>query len=300
MTGRRSSVLGRGMRSWIPDADNDVSKQKELVNTICAIPLSQITSANPYQPRTEFDKTKLQELANSIATHGVVQPISVRIDLEKKDEYQLITGERRWRAAKIAGLEEIPAYIRVANTQAMLEIALIENIQREDLNPMEVAYTYERLLEECSLKHEELGKRLGRNRTTISNYLRLLKLPPEIQLGLKKRNLSMGHARALINVANVEDQLSIYKVIVEKSLSVRAVEQLVKQLQEPKEKSTATKKGGKKRLPIHFQKIQENLSDHLGSPVTLKRSQRGKGQLVIPFTSDRELERILELINQNE
>ncbi len=289
----KKKELGQGIRALLGDIEVDeiqVQQDRDTLNHISEVLIDQI-EVNPYQPRIDFDEERLQELADSIQTHGVIQPITVR--RLTAGQYQLIAGERRLRASKIAGLQLIPAYIRQANDQAMLEIALIENIQREDLNPIEVALTYQRLLDECQLTHDVLAGRLGKNRSTVTNFLRLLKLPPEIQLGLKSRQISSGHARALIALEAVEQQLAVYKIIMEKALSVRQVEELVRQMAKQNEKTPQQALPEKPRLPIHFKKVQENLESLLGTKVDLKRNNSGKGQIVISFASDAELNRIL-------
>ena len=224
---KKRNALGRGLSALLESADTDISNiETRTLNSVANILISQI-EANPFQPRTDFNDDNLKELSESIKVHGVIQPITVRkIAFER---YQIISGERRTRASLLAGFTEIPAYIRVANDQEMLEMAIIENIQREELNPIEIAIGYKRLLEECDLKQEELGERVGKNRTTVNNFLRLLKLPDEIQIGLRENKLSMGHARALINVENTDWQMEIYHRTITNGLSVRAVENLVKQ-----------------------------------------------------------------------
>lgn len=224
---KKRNALGRGLSALLESADTDISNiESRTLNSVANILISQI-EANPFQPRTDFNDENLKELSESIKVHGVIQPITVRkIAFER---YQIISGERRTRASLLAGFTEIPAYIRVANDQEMLEMAIIENIQREELNPIEIAIGYKRLLEECDLKQEELGERVGKNRTTVNNFLRLLKLPDEIQIGLRENKLSMGHARAIINVENTDWQMEIYHRTITNGLSVRAVENLVKQ-----------------------------------------------------------------------
>ena len=219
-------VLGRGLSALLENADTDITGlEPKALHSIAEIKISQII-ANPFQPRTEFDEEALNELSESIKVHGIIQPITVRkIGYEK---YELISGERRTRASILAGLNAIPAYIRLANDQQMLEMALIENIQRENLNSIEVALSYKRLLDECGLKQEELGDRVGKKRSTVNNYLRLLKLPDEIQMAIKEGELMMGHARALVNVENPENQLAIFRAVINGSLSVRQVEDLVR------------------------------------------------------------------------
>ncbi len=294
---RKKSALGRGLGALLEDSPAKNTKKDSLLDSsktgIAEIPLDHI-SVNPFQPRTHFDKEALEELADSIKTQGIIQPITVRkLD---HDEYQLISGERRFQASKIAGLKGIPAYVRTANDQQMLEMALIENIQRENLNAIEIAHSYQRLLSECDLKQEELGDRVGKNRSTVNNYLRLLKLPPTIQAAIKDQKLSMGHARALINVEEVEDQLAIFKKAIEEELSVRKVEALVKALG----KSTTSKTSGPSLSPIQkyeINKLQERLASHFGTKVALKSNHKNKGEIKIPFNSSSDLNRILEILD---
>lgn len=259
---------------------------------IFEIPLDQI-QVNPFQPRVHFDKDALSELSESIKVQGIIQPITVRkLDT---NEYQLISGERRFQASKLAGLAQIPAYVRTANDQQMLEMALIENIQRENLNALEIAHSYQRLLAECDLKQEQLGDRVGKNRTTVNNYLRLLKLPPTIQAAIRDQQISMGHARALINIEDVDKQLAIFKKAVEEELSVRKVEALVKALNEGKpEKKSAPELDPVKKYEIS--KIQQRLASHFGTKVSLKSNDKNKGEIKIPFTSTSDLNRILEIL----
>ena len=228
-TPRKKNALGRGLGALLEDSAKGsvaLSTDGNRAGSINEIALENI-QVNPFQPRTHFDREALEELAESIKVQGIIQPITVRKLAE--NEYQLISGERRFQASKMAGLEAIPAYVRTADDQQMLEMALIENIQRENLNAIEVALSYQRLLSECDLKQEELGERVGKNRTTVNNYLRLLKLPPDVQVGLRDKKISMGHARAIINVEDVDKQLHIFQKIVNEDLSVRKVEQLVRE-----------------------------------------------------------------------
>ena len=294
---KKKSALGRGLGALLEDSP---AKHKsddllpEAVKTgIFEIPLTQI-QVNPYQPRVYFDKDALLELAESIKMQGIIQPITVRrLD---SDEYQLISGERRFQASKLAGLTGIPAYVRTANDQQMLEMALIENIQRENLNALEIAQSYQRLLAECDLKQEELGDRVGKNRTTVNNYLRLLKLPPTIQAAIRDQKLSMGHARALINIENVDNQLAIFNKALEEELSVRRVEALVKALSEGKpEKIEKTELDPVKKYEIN--KLQQKLASHFGTKVALKTNSKNKGEIKIPFTSTSDLNRILEILD---
>lgn len=288
---KKKAALGRGLSALLENAETDItSREHRPVGTVSQIPLNEV-EANPFQPRTEFGQKELEELAASIGVHGVIQPITVR--KMGYDKYQLISGERRTRAAIIAGLTKIPAYVRVANDQEMLEMALIENIQRADLNAIEVAMSYKRLLEECDLKQEELGDRVGKDRTTVNNYLRLLKLPDEIQIGIREGRISMGHARAMISMDDIAEQLELYHQIIDESLSVRSVENLVK------DKKSGTRTG----LTINgtdwdpeIDKIRDVLSNKLTAAVHMKHNPSGKGKLIISYKSMKDLERILGLI----
>lgn len=294
---RKKTALGRGLGALLEDSPAKNKSEEilpEVVKTgIFEISLGEI-QVNPFQPRTHFDKQALEELAESIRVQGIIQPITVRrLD---QNEYQLISGERRFQAAKLAGLEKIPAYVRTANDQQMLEMALIENIQRENLNALEIAHSYQRLLAECDLKQEELGDRVGKNRTTVNNYLRLLKLPPSIQAAIRDQQLSMGHARALINIEDVDKQLAIFKKAVEEELSVRQVEALVKALNESK----GTKSEKASLDPVRkyeLNKIQQRLASHFGTKVALHANEKNKGEIKIPFTSTSDLNRILEILD---
>lgn len=280
----KRSALGRGLGALIEDAD---IKPAASINEI---PMDQIET-NPFQPRENFNDDALAELANSIRELGIIQPITVRQVNEKK--YQLITGERRFRASMLIGLKMIPAYVRKADDQAMLELALVENIQREDLDAIEVAISYQRLMEECKLTQENLSDRVGKKRSTISNYLRLLKLPAAIQLGIRDKELSMGHARALINIEDPGRQLAIFRKVIDTGLSVRQTEELVRGKKESK-----TEKRVQKETPEEYQKLKEQLSRYFSSPVEFKRNKLGKGSIVIPFASDEELERIIGILDK--
>lgn len=286
--------LGMGIRALLTNMDDantspeeQVEVVRELAHTTAMIPVSQI-EVNPYQPRKEFDETALQELSESIKVHGLIQPITLR-RLSGK-EYQLISGERRLRASKMAGLEEVPAYIRLANDQEMIEMALVENIQREDLNPVEVAITYQRLIDECNLTHELMADRVGKKRSTITNFLGMLRLPPQIQSALKDKRISMGHAKALRGIDDIALQLSLFNEILTKGLSVRDTEELVRRYHEPKENATAKRVS----LPDAYQHIQDQLSKQLGSKVQVKLSRGGKGNISINFHSDDDLNRLLD------
>jgi len=286
--------LGKGIRALLENIGTESAEEEGLVSVgsprnTDEILLEQI-EINPFQPRADFDAHKLEELAESIKLHGLIQPITVR-RLENR-KYQLIAGERRLRAAKIAGLKSVPAYIRTADDEEMLVMALIENIQREDLNAIEIAINYKRLIDEGNLTQEELAAKVGKDRTTVTNYLRLLKLPPQIQVAIKQREISMGHARALINLENVDEQLHVYKEIIKHGLSVRKVEEMVRQMAKP-----ATRKPAPAReLTVQLKRIEQHLSSQLGTRVHLKPKKGGKGEIVIQWFSEEDLERILELL----
>lgn len=262
--------------------------------TISHIRISQI-QVNPYQPRTEFDTEALLELSESIKLQGLIQPITVRKLGVNNSHYQLISGERRLRASKLAGLLEIPAYVRTANDQQMLEMALIENIQREDLNALEVAFSFQRMLEELNLKQEELGDRVSKNRSTVTNYLRLLKLPPTIQASVRDNRISMGHAKALLAVEDVDKQLFIHREIISKGLSVRKAEELAREIHNIDIKKVKPKKD--QGISFQYQKIQDDLASKFATRVMLKVQGKGKGAIEIPFTSEDDLSRILELLD---
>jgi ParB family transcriptional regulator, chromosome partitioning protein len=295
--------LGRGLSALLSDTPSGDKLETDVVtpvqvapavtqnNTINEIPVEEI-EVNPFQPRQHFDQDALLELSESITVHGIIQPITVR--RLSQHQYQLISGERRFQASKLAGLKAIPAYIRSADDQQMLEMALIENIQRENLNPIEISLSYQRLITECNLKQEELGDRVGKNRSTVTNYLRLLKLPPDIQIALRDNRVSMGHARAIVSVENPDTQLFIFKKILSEDLSVRKVEELARQLssqQAEPEKTTST------TIPIskEISQLQSKLSSHFGTKVNVK-SDGQKGEIKIPFLSVEDLNRILDII----
>lgn len=296
MSSKRKGGLGKGLSALLENAETDITSKKgdvakKVVGSVAKIPIDEIET-NPFQPRTEFEKEALLDLAASIKQHGIIQPLTVR--KVGVDQYQLISGERRFRASQIAELEEVPAYIRIANDQEMLEMALVENIQRENLNAIEVALSYQRLIDECSLTQEQLSKRVAKNRTTVTNHLRLLKLPAEIQLGIKEKKISMGHARALVGVQDEHMQLSLYNKITKESLSVRQVEELIRKLNQP-----ASKKSDKPGLNEEEQKIIEDLTGRLDTSVTLKKGNKGKGKIVIDYRSTKELKRILNQIQDS-
>lgn len=292
---KRRNALGRGLGALLDDSDerNPQNLDTAAVNTVCEISVEEI-EANPFQPRTSFDKEALEELAESIKVQGIIQPITVR--RLQKNKYQLISGERRLQASKLAGLQQIPAYVRMANDQQMLEMALIENIQRENLNAIEIALSYQRLISECSLKQEELGERVGKNRTTVNNYIRLLKLPPDIQIAIRDNRLSMGHARALINIENIDVQLEIFKKIIKEDLSVRRVEELVRNYSSPQPVKDQ-KKDFSTGLMQEIVQWQSKLSSHFGTRIQIKSDDKSKGEIKIPFTSKEDFNRILEILD---
>jgi ParB family chromosome partitioning protein len=289
----KKSALGRGLGALIDDRDDFQTRPSRQENELSnEIELSKI-EVNPFQPRIKFDEEALNELAKSIKEIGIVQPITVR--KLNNNSYQLIAGERRLRASKIAGLTKIPAYVRLAEDDKMLEMALVENIQREDLDSIEIAISYQRLIDECDLTQESLSDRVGKKRSTISNYLRLLKLPAEIQKGIREKQILMGHARALVNVDNREYQLSIFKMAVSQELSVRKIEELAREANTGtpvKEKASST------RLTEEYESLKKHLSKHFDSKIDLKRNDKGKGSIIIPFKSDDDLERILGVLDQ--
>ena len=290
----KKKVLGRGLSALLKNPETDITTNKSndqgnVVGSVNHIPINQI-EVNPFQPRTEFNPEALQELVASIQQLGIIQPLTVR--KLGYDKYQLISGERRFRASQFAKLEHVPAYIRIANDQEMLEMALVENIQREHLNAIEVALSYKRLMEECKLTQEKMSQRVGKKRSSISNYLRLLKLPAEIQIGLKEEKISMGHARALINVENKETQLNIFHDTVANGFSVRDVEHIVKEFGKSGYKKTTLKRTKNYPSFVH-QKIANDLSHSLGKEVKLQVASSGKGKIEILFKSEEELHTII-------
>ncbi|WP_281614449.1 ParB/RepB/Spo0J family partition protein [Flammeovirga sp. SubArs3] len=302
---KRRNALGKGLGALLGDSNKAEStssstseKETEAVSVNIVEKLDEIAvehiDRNPFQPRLEFQDEALRELADSIRVQGIIQPITVRKLTE--NQYQIISGERRWRASKMAGLEKIPAYVRGANDTQMLEMALIENIQREDLNPIEVAISYQRLIAECDLKQEELGDRVGKKRSTVANYLRLLKLPPEIQSGLRKGTISMGHARALVNVNSIEVQLALFDMIVKNELSVRKTENLVRDVIQGKDLVNSKTAQKNQPLDFEFSRLQRDLSTHFGTQIKIKNSSEGKGEIKIPYQSVEDLNRILDIL----
>jgi len=292
MNTAKKSPLGRGLGALIEGVEKEVLEKKVEANL--QIDINSI-DGNPFQPRTRFDNQAMEELAASIRQVGIVVPLTVRETGEGR--YQLIAGERRLRAARMAGLTHVPAYIRTADDTAMLEMALVENIQREDLDAIEVAITYQRLIEECSLTQEQLSDRVGKQRSTVANYMRLLRLPAEIQLGIRNRNLSMGHARTLVNIEDPAKQIKVFYHIIEEDLSVRATEELVRHLQSSSSKDPARVEK-KKRLNTEFEEVARQLSSLFQSEVQFRINERGRGKIVIPFGDNDEMERIIGLLDK--
>lgn len=291
----KKNALGRGLQAILESPETDITSKDIsggfVVGAIAEIPLNKI-EPNPFQPRKDFDQHAINELHLSILEHGIIQPITVR--KLGFDQYQIISGERRWRASHLAELETIPAYIKVANDEEMLEIALIENIHRENLNPIEIAISYKRLLDECQLTHEELSCKVGKNRSTITNFIRLLKLPTTIQLSLKENEITIGHARALINAGNEEQQLELFNLITSKNLSVRQLENIIRRYN-TEEQTTPAKKA---ESSTKNKSYQDSLSKIIGTKVEIKSLKNGNGKVVINYKSDEDLERIVTLLEK--
>ena len=287
---KKQPALGRGLGALLQNSETDItSVNGATVGSIAMLPISSI-EANPFNPRVHFEKEALDELCKSIKIHGIVQPLTVR--KLGRDKYQLISGERRFRAAQLADLHEVPAYIRIANDQTMLEMALVENIQRENLNAIEVALSYERLLEECDLTQEQLSEKVAKSRSNIANHIRLLKLPAEIQVGVRDNLISMGHARALLSLTSADEQLAKYKQIIEENLSVRAIENLVKNVALPTKKSSVKSTGLNQSQKV----FKDFIGNRLSTKVTIQKSENGSGKLSIHFNSESDLNRIIELL----
>ena len=301
----KKQALGKGIRALLNNIDEEINMPKQGVpaasgqnnntnnnttnnNSIARIAIDQI-EVNPKQPRHDFDEQALKELSESIALHDIIQPVTV---IKLGNKYQLISGERRWRASKMAGLKDIPAYVRTADSQELLEMALLENLQRENLNAIEIAMSYRQLMDECSLTQEQVSERMKKERSTVANYLRLLKLPPDVQKAVRDGQLSMGHARAIIGLEHVDQQLYVFRETMQRGLSVRQVEQLVKDM--------ATEKGPKPaaqplaKLPPAYKRIEDNMASHLSTRVKLDRKKNGKGSILIEFYNDEDLERIMD------
>jgi len=291
----KKQALGRGLSALLKDPDNDIKSAEDknadkVVGNIVELDIESI-DVNPFQPRTSFNEETLRELASSIRELGVIQPITVR--KLAFDKYQLVSGERRFRASKLIGNTTIPAYIRIANDQESLEMALVENIQRQDLDPIEIALSYQRLIDEINLTQEQMSERVGKKRSTIANYLRLLKLDPIIQTGMRDGFISMGHGRAMINIENQVEQLEVYEKIISNKLSVRATEALVKQLNNPKPASTEAEKT---EIPKPIKKGIAAFSEYFGHKIDVKLAKNGSGKISIPFHSEEDFNRIIKLV----
>lgn len=298
---KKRPPLGKGLSALLENSDTDITSSKSsnsgVVNSVSMLSIESI-EANPFNPRTNFEKEALIELSQSIAVHGIIQPLTVR--KLGRDKYQLISGERRFRASQMAGLKEVPAYIRVANDQTMLEMALVENIQREDLNSIEVALSYQRLIEECSLTQDQLSQKVAKSRSSITNHLRLLKLPADIQAAVRDNVISMGHARALVSAGDEALQLAIYNRIAEEGLSVRDTELLIREgYIEPREGHTPIPRNSKGAEITEKQYVfKEHMSDRLSTKIDIKKSPTGGGKIIVNFNSEVDLNRIIELLSK--
>lgn len=293
----KKRALGRGLSALLENANTDIttrlsSDENATLGSIAEVSISAI-EANPFQPRSLFEEEALVELSESIKTYGIIQPITLR--KMGNDHFQLISGERRFRASQIAGLDKIPAYIRVADDQTMLEMALVENIQRENLDAIEIAISYKRLMEECNLTQESLSQKVSKKRSTVTNYLRLLKLPAEIQLGIRKNLISMGHARALVAIEDIDQQLLLFERVVNEELSVRQIEELIRE----NNTQSKPKPASKNYLTYDLEQRRNYLSERFSNKIDLKRSRSGTGKLVINFKSDDDLNLILSLLESN-
>ena len=289
---KKQPALGRGLGALLTNVDTDItSLTGATLGSISLLPIHSIET-NPFNPREYFQKEALDELAVSIGTHGIIQPLTVR--KLGRDKYQLISGERRFRAAQLAGLIEVPAYIRVANDQAMLEMALVENIQREDLNAIEIGISYQRLIEECALTQEQLGEKIAKSRSNVTNHLRLLKLPATIQAGVRDGLISMGHARALVSVSDEAEQMRRFNQIHEDGLSVRELEQLLKK---PKTQAPINNLNVSTKLSSLQMVFIEELEKRLAANVSIQKNGKGQGKLIVPFKSDDDFKRIISLLN---
>jgi ParB family transcriptional regulator, chromosome partitioning protein len=296
VTNQKKSALGKGLSALLSDGESDVTSKPDITGapaiagSVATIAIEKIET-NPFQPRTDFEEAPLKELAESIRQQGIIQPITVR--KLGYDRYQIISGERRYRASKLAGLEVIPAYIRIANDQAMLEMALVENIQRENLNPIEIGISYKRLMDECNLSQDQLADKVGKDRSTVINYMRLLKLPPKIQAAIRDNLISMGHARAIINVDDVAMQLKIFDDILVNSLSVRKVEDLVR-LSTGKQKSNKSDQA--KPMGFEYRNIQDRLAGFYETKVEVKPAAKGAGKIILSYYSTDDLNRLLDML----
>lgn len=293
----KRNALGKGLSALLENANTDITTKnfagvgETTVGSIASIAIDQI-EANPFNPRTEFEEEALEELKESIKVHGIIQPLTVR--KLGRDKYQLISGERRFRASQLADLTEVPCYVRVANDQSMLEMALVENIQRVDLNPIEVGMSYQRLIEECKFTQEKLAEKLGKSRTNITNFLRLLKLPAQIQMGIKQGLISTGHARALVSAGDEQMQMALFQKVVNEGLSVRDLENLLKQRRNG---DTTAPKSAPVSDAADFSSYSESLSNRLEANVKVSGNNNGKGKIVIAFESDDDLQRIIDQLS---
>lgn len=298
---KKQPALGRGLSALLQNTETDITSANNTVpaGAVALIAISSI-EANPFNPRTHFELSALEELKTSILTHGIIQPITVR--KMGRDRYQLISGERRFRAAQLAGLNEVPAYVRIANDQTMLEMALVENIQREDLNAIEVALSYERLIDECKLTQDQLSEKVAKSRSHIANHLRLLKLPAPIQAAVRDKQLTMGHARALLALGSEKEQLAALERILSEQLSVRAVEALSKPATEPNNKVQGKSANVKEKISLTTtEKLYLSyLSEQLQSKVSLDKEATGKGKLIIHFEEEQQLQRLIEMLKKTE
>lgn len=298
---QNKDLLGKGIRSLLQNIDADLKTTEGNLKTNVVeeatgtnrLAITEIV-INPKQPRRDFDEAALNELATSIKLHDIIQPLTVSKLANGK--YQLIAGERRFRASKIAGLKDVPVYIRQANDQQLLELALLENLQRENLNAVEIALSYKRMMEELSYTQEQVAERMGKERSTVTNYIRLLKLPPDIQLAVRNGSLSMGHARALVNIDTIDKQLFVFKEIISKGLSVRQTEELVRKMYKA-DKQGAVKPSVKNELPPAYRKIEDNLASHFGTKVRMAHNKKGYGSISIEYYSLEELNKILEAMH---
>lgn len=299
----KKQALGKGIRALLNTIDEEMQGSDEKAappsvtgqnaGNIMRIPVEQIV-VNPKQPRRDFDEAALKELSDSIKLHDIIQPVTV-VKLSPV-KYQLISGERRLRASKLAGLKDIPAYIRIADDQQMLEMALLENLQRENLNAIEIGLSYRRLMDECDMTQEEVAERMKKDRSTVTNYLRLLRLPPDVQKAVRDGELSMGHARAIIGLEQVDQQLYVFREVREKGLSVRQTEKLVKDMATPDNKTT-TGKTSTLKLPPAYKRIEDNMASHFSTRVKMERKKNGKGSISIEYYNDEDLERIMKLMH---
>lgn len=299
----KKSALGKGLGALldVSGVDNNAHKtQSEVVmdsagneSLSVELPIKNI-EANPFQPRTHFEKEALEELVESIKIHGIIQPLTLR--KLGQNRFQIISGERRFRAAQLAGLTSVPVYVREADDKTMLEMAIIENIQRKDLNAIEIAMSYQRLIDECAITQEEVGERMSKSRASVTNYLRLLNLPPEIQAGIRDEKITMGHARALLSFENTSEMIKVFRMIIDQNLSVRKVEEMGKEAKSST--SDSKKKGAPMTLPKSVLRLKDNLSFHLGTKINISKDEKGKGKITIPFEDEEHLIRIIESLDK--